>query len=261
MDFALFDSRGNWLAGAELNPPESIHHALIFAQGNRPPRDGPVEDTPPRPEAPPQFNPQPGDPPPPPRANGSGETGPRRHHKPDPRRACAGPCPISPRASCGPSSRPPTGSWCACRPSRWRWMARSPSSAQRPRSHQPAAVQPEAVDFSGAGNCRLLDSFLDSPGPQPDEIDHAHDARHRVNRRGPLRCAALRFTPRRTRSVKQRDQPMAARLKDYVTGQKRFLGDAAHELCSPLARMEIALEILEHRSDAQALPPGTRCPR
>ena len=28
---------------------------------------------------------------------------------------------------------------------------------------------------------------------------------------------------------------MAARLKDYVTGQKRFLGDAAHEqLCSPV---------------------------
>lgn len=47
---------------------------------------------------------------------------------------------------------------------------------------------------------------------------------------------------------------MAGRLKDYVTGQKRFLGDAAHELCSPLARMEIALEILEERSDEQALP-------
>jgi two-component system sensor histidine kinase CpxA len=40
----------------------------------------------------------------------------------------------------------------------------------------------------------------------------------------------------------------AARLKGFVTGQRRFLGDVAHELCSPLARMEIALGILESRS-------------
>jgi two-component system sensor histidine kinase CpxA len=46
---------------------------------------------------------------------------------------------------------------------------------------------------------------------------------------------------------------MAARLKDFVTGQKRFLGDAAHELCSPLVRMEIALGILEERTDGNSL--------
>jgi len=46
---------------------------------------------------------------------------------------------------------------------------------------------------------------------------------------------------------------MAGRLKDYVTGQKRFLGDAAHELCSPLVRMEVALGILEERADESAL--------
>lgn len=40
---------------------------------------------------------------------------------------------------------------------------------------------------------------------------------------------------------------MAQRLSNLVTGQKRFLGDAAHELCSPLARMEMALGILENR--------------
>lgn len=38
---------------------------------------------------------------------------------------------------------------------------------------------------------------------------------------------------------------MAARLDGFVTGQKRFLGDVAHELCSPLARMQMALGILE----------------
>lgn len=42
---------------------------------------------------------------------------------------------------------------------------------------------------------------------------------------------------------------MAARLREFVTGQKRFLGDIAHELCSPLARMEMALGILEQRAD------------
>jgi len=42
---------------------------------------------------------------------------------------------------------------------------------------------------------------------------------------------------------------MAGRLREYVTGQKRFLGDIAHELCSPLARMEMALGILDQRAD------------
>jgi two-component system sensor histidine kinase CpxA len=42
---------------------------------------------------------------------------------------------------------------------------------------------------------------------------------------------------------------MSVRLEGLVTGQKRFLGDVAHELCSPLARMEMALGILEQRAD------------
>lgn len=40
---------------------------------------------------------------------------------------------------------------------------------------------------------------------------------------------------------------MAGRLQGYVEGQKRFLGDVAHELCSPLARMELGLGILEQK--------------
>ncbi len=43
---------------------------------------------------------------------------------------------------------------------------------------------------------------------------------------------------------------MAARLSGFVTGQKRFLGDIAHELCSPIARIQVALGILEQRADA-----------
>lgn len=40
---------------------------------------------------------------------------------------------------------------------------------------------------------------------------------------------------------------MADRLGSLVTGQKRFLGDTAHELRSPLGRMQVALEILDTR--------------
>lgn len=43
------------------------------------------------------------------------------------------------------------------------------------------------------------------------------------------------------RSVKQ----MAQRLEGHVTGQRRLMGDIAHELCSPIARMQASLGILE----------------
>jgi two-component system sensor histidine kinase CpxA len=47
---------------------------------------------------------------------------------------------------------------------------------------------------------------------------------------------------------------MSVRLEGLVSGQKRFLGDVAHELCSPLARMEMALGILEQRSEDNTRP-------
>jgi two-component system, OmpR family, sensor histidine kinase CpxA len=40
---------------------------------------------------------------------------------------------------------------------------------------------------------------------------------------------------------------MAGQLDALVTGQRRFLGDIAHELCSPIARLQAALAILEQR--------------
>lgn len=42
---------------------------------------------------------------------------------------------------------------------------------------------------------------------------------------------------------------MAKRLEGLVCGQKRFLGDIAHELCAPLARLQMALGILDQRAD------------
>ena len=41
---------------------------------------------------------------------------------------------------------------------------------------------------------------------------------------------------------------LSSRLAGFVKGQKRFLGDIAHELCSPLARMEMGLGVVEQRS-------------
>jgi two-component system, OmpR family, sensor histidine kinase CpxA len=48
-------------------------------------------------------------------------------------------------------------------------------------------------------------------------------------------------------SLGQSVNRMAERLRSYVQGQKRFLGDAAHELRSPLGRMQMVLGILEER--------------
>lgn len=47
---------------------------------------------------------------------------------------------------------------------------------------------------------------------------------------------------------------MAARLSGFVTGQKRFLGDIAHELCTPLARMQMAGAALEQRAPQELQP-------
>ncbi len=42
---------------------------------------------------------------------------------------------------------------------------------------------------------------------------------------------------------------MAQRLDTLVNGQKRFLADVAHELGSPIGRLQVAVEILESRAD------------
>ena len=46
---------------------------------------------------------------------------------------------------------------------------------------------------------------------------------------------------------------MAGQLDHLVTGQQRFLGDVAHELNSPLGRMQVAVSILDER-----VPPELR---
>jgi two-component system sensor histidine kinase CpxA len=44
---------------------------------------------------------------------------------------------------------------------------------------------------------------------------------------------------------------MAERMDAHVRGQKRFLGDVAHELASPIARLQLSLGILENRMGAE----------
>jgi two-component system sensor histidine kinase CpxA len=44
---------------------------------------------------------------------------------------------------------------------------------------------------------------------------------------------------------------MATRIDAHLNGQKRFLGDVAHELCSPLARLQMATGILADRAPAE----------
>jgi two-component system sensor histidine kinase CpxA len=44
---------------------------------------------------------------------------------------------------------------------------------------------------------------------------------------------------------------MADRLNAYVTSQKRFLGDIAHELCSPISRLQMALALLESTATSE----------
>ncbi len=44
---------------------------------------------------------------------------------------------------------------------------------------------------------------------------------------------------------------MARQLDGYVSGQRRFTGDIAHELCSPISRMQAALGILEVRATGE----------
>lgn len=47
---------------------------------------------------------------------------------------------------------------------------------------------------------------------------------------------------------------MSMRLEGFVTGQKRSLGDIAHELCSPLARLQMSVGILEQHSTEEQKP-------
>ena len=231
MDFALYDSQGNWIEGAPLEPPDDVHHAMIFAQHPHP--------------APPEaggFNPNLDPERPPPEGAGGGPPPQQRGTQPEfpksvlhsgaaywllvrlppePFRA-DGPITLAgrtPKLGLSPLLFDPKP-WLlvavgivAFSALFWLPMARSLTRAITKMTRATESIA------EGRFDVQLADNRSDELG----RLGHA------INR-------------------------MAGRLKEFVTGQKRFLGDAAHELTSPLARMEIALGILEERGDAKALP-------
>jgi two-component system sensor histidine kinase CpxA len=248
MDFALFDSRGNWIDGAKLDPPDEIRHAMMFAQpihASVPPGPGMTP-----PGGPPEFNPLPGGP--------SAAGFPPEGAPPD------GPPPAPPKGVRVPDfpksvlhSRSPSGYWLLVRlppeplrmDSQITLVGMTPALGISPLLFNPKpwiAVAIGIVVFSilfWLPMARNLTRSITKMTRATEKIAEGQFdiqlADDRTDELGRLGHAINR---------------MAGRLKDFVTGQKRFLGDAAHELCSPLARMEIALGILEERGDEKSQP-------
>lgn len=241
MEFALFDFRGQWLAGAMLKPPGEIRRAMIYAQVNRPPvgQPPPGPGMPP-PGEPPEFNPQPGGPPP------SGEERPRPPggHIPD--------FPKSVLRSDAPSAywllvRLPPEPLQADGPVTLVGM--TPSLGVSPLLFNPKPwiiVAAGVIVFSTLFWLPLARNLTGSIIQMTRATESIAEGRFDIQLVDSRRDELGRLSHAINR--------MAGRLKDFVTGQKRFLGDAAHELCSPLARMEIALGILEERGDEKSLP-------
>jgi two-component system sensor histidine kinase CpxA len=96
-------------------------------------------------------------------------------------------------------------------------------------------------------------------GPDGVLLSHrADDAGHPADCGRSFRCGWRRIAGDELGTLSQAINNMAQRLDGFVTGQKRFLGDIAHELCSPLARLRVALGILEERVSGSQHPDVSR---
>ena len=230
MDFALYDSLGNWMEGAQLEPPDDVHHSMIFAQRSR---GAPLPQA-----GSPDFNPDPERPPPPDGAD------------PLQRR---GPLPAFPKSVLHSGE----AYWLLVRlppepfqlDSPLTLLGRTPKLGISPLLFNPKpwlAVAVGIVVFSALFWLPMARSLTRAITKMTRATESIAEGRFEVqladNRGDEL--------GRLGNAINR----MAGRLKEFVTGQKRFLGDAAHELTSPLARMEIALGILEERGDEKARP-------
>ncbi len=254
MDFALYDARGQCLVGASLDPPPEIVHALRFAQTVHAPVPAGPGMAPP---GAPDFNPLPEDP----QAAGLPPEGSPPWGGPPPAGDAGGRPPPPPRVPDFPKSvlhtASPAGYWLLVRlppeplglDSQITLLGKTPALGISPLLFNPkpwAAVAVGIVVFSilfWLPMARNLTRSITKMTRATESIAAGQFdiqlADGRTDELGRLGHAINR---------------MAGRLKDFVTGQKRFLGDAAHELCSPLARMEIALGILEERGDETSQP-------
>jgi len=242
---AVYENSGNWVAGDQFNLPQALKVRLAAPANGQPP--------PPR-----------NDPPPP-----------RTGHPPDPNR----PPPQEDRPRFGPAdpgrppfeNRPPDGSrpdepqiWpkfivTAGNPSSYWVVVRAPLSAQR---HAPMSLIVRCDSVSSAG--LLLDTrpfVFAGTGAIIFSILFWLPFAFGLTRRVGRITAATAQVARGNFEIRLPDSAtdelgelahsvnaMAGQLDNLVRGQKRFLGDVAHELCSPLARMQTALAILEQRA-------------
>jgi len=240
MDFALFDYRGQWLTGAMLKPPEEIRRAMIYAQANHPPPGSPSGPGMAPPVSPPSFNPQPGEPPP---------------EREAPRPSSGGKIPDFPKSVLRTTA--PPAYWLLVRlpPEPLQIAApvtlvgMTPSLGISPLLFNPKpwiAVAAGIILFSILFWFPLARNLTRSITKMTRATESIAEGRFDIQ----LTDSRSDELGRLSHAINR----MAGRLKDFVTGQKRFLGDAAHELCSPLARMEIGLEILEGRCDEKSLP-------
>ena len=249
VEFLIFRPDGNQVAGEPHPLPPEVRLRLGEGRpppGPRPPRDGPALQPPPAPEGPvrePLLPDRPGLAPPPWREGRPADFPPGPILKP------RGPLPkFIVRTS------PPTLYWL---------VVRAPiQDPEHPRA-SPLVLVALSRTMSGGGlffdfkpwlaaalGAVLLSALFWAPLVRgiTHSLAQMTQATHQI--------AEGRFDART--NERRRDElgslghainRMAARLAGFVAGQKRFLGDVAHELCSPLARIQVALGILEQRAD------------
>jgi len=258
MEFALYDFHGQWVAGAPLQPPGESRQAMTFrlrpGQFRPPP---PFQSQPQSPSDPPSSS-QPFPPPPP----DSGGPPPSPGGPPS-----DSPSPVSPEEPAPGGSMPdfsknalhttgPTAYWLMIRlpgdvfhsPGPFTLLGYTPALGATPLLFNPkpwVALLAGIILLSALFWIPLARNLTRSITRMTQATEQIaagrfdiHLAETRQDELGRLGHAINR---------------MSAQLKGFVTGQRRFLGDAAHELCSPLARMEVALGILEERCQDDTL--------
>jgi two-component system sensor histidine kinase CpxA len=249
MDFSLYDFHSQWLAGSETKLPDEVQHAIRFAREGHPtpggggqgpgmaPAGPPAMDSPPE-GGPPGFNLRQGEPPP----------------GPPPRSPNGGRMPEFPKSVIRTNS--PPGYWLIVRlpPEPLKsnepitLVGMTPALGISPLLFNPKpwiAVVVGIILFSIIFWFPLARNLTTSIVKMTRATESIAEGRFDIQLADSRRDELGRLGHAINR--------MAGRLKDFVTGQKRFLGDAAHELCSPLVRMEIALGILEERVDEHSL--------
>jgi two-component system sensor histidine kinase CpxA len=233
--FGLFQSNGHQLAGAKIPLPADVEHRLqqmAPGRGRRPPAPFP---------GPPEF----GEPAPPP-----------PELRPEDRRGTAGE-PADPRARMMLHTSAPTRYWVLMRiPAA---AAPQPPPGQPPL---PLTLIAESASINGGGLFFEITPWLYAGAgvlllslllwiPLVRGITRAIAEMSAATQRIAGGAFDTRIhSPRNDElgALAQSINDLAQRLEGFVAGQKRFLGDIAHELCTPIARMQMAMGILEQQA-------------